>query len=186
MEALDQPLIKTDESAIKYGDFFPRLGAQLLDALVIAPVSFGVTYFNITSWKSPLLLVVLTLITVAYKPFLEFTYGATLGKMALNLKVVNLQHERANLTEILIRNSFYIVPSLVTLFLSIVMYNEPEFQSITGFMEYSAYAQQFPASKFISMATTLFVVVDGIVMVADDRKRSLHDKVAKTYVIKLS
>jgi uncharacterized RDD family membrane protein YckC len=183
MEALDEPLIKTDESTIKYAGFWSRLGAQLLDALVLAPISFGISYFNIISWKSPLLLVVFTLATLAYKPFLEFTYGATLGKMALKMKVVNLQHEKANLTEILMRNVIYIVPSLVTLFFTIDIYNEPEFQSITGFMEYSAYTQQFPVVKFISMTTTLLVVVDGIVMVADDRKRSLHDKVANTYVI---
>jgi uncharacterized RDD family membrane protein YckC len=183
MEVIDQPLIQTGESTIKYGGFWPRLGALLIDGVVLAPVSIGVSYFNITSWKSSLLLVVLTLVSVAYKPFMEFNYGATLGKMALKLKVVSLHYEKASLGEILARNIFHIVPTLLTLFFTINIYNDPEFESITGFMEYSTFTRQFTALQFISIASGLITIVDGIVLLADKHKRSLHDKIGQTCVI---
>jgi uncharacterized RDD family membrane protein YckC len=183
MEVLDQPLIQTDQNAIKYGGFWPRLGALLIDGVVLAPVSIGVSYFNMTSWKSSMLLVVITLVSVAYKPFLEFNYGATLGKMALKLKVVNLQYGKADLGEILARNIFHIVPALFTLFFSINIYNDPEFASVTGFMEYSTFTRKFTALQFISVASGLITIVDGIILLADKHSRSLHDKIGQTCVI---
>lgn len=183
MEVLDQTLIQTNERTVKYGGFWPRLGAMLIDGLILAPFTFGITYYNITSWKSPLLLVLLTLLTVAYKPFLEFTYGATLGKMSLKLKVVNLQYESATLGEILMRNIFHILPSLVTLYFTIDIYNDPEFADVTGFMQYSAFSQKFTSLQFISVGSGLLLIVDAIVLLADKYKRSLHDKIGQTCVI---
>src|SRR5687767_7279656 len=103
MDVLDQPLIEVDANAVKFGGFWLRLGALIIDTVILAPISFGVMFFNITSWKSPLLLIIFSLIAVGYKPAMERYYGATLGKMALKLRVVNLQLQPANLTEIVMR-----------------------------------------------------------------------------------
>jgi hypothetical protein len=97
MQILDQPLIQTNQNDVKYAGFWSRLGALLIDGIILAPLSFGISYFNIVSWKSLLVLILLGLITVTYKPVLEFLYGATWGKMALKLKVVSLQFENATL-----------------------------------------------------------------------------------------
>lgn len=183
MEVLDESQVHLNQNEVAYGGFWTRLGALLVDAVVLAPVTLCVLYFNIISWKSPAILVVLTLVSLAYKPFCEFFYGATLGKMALRLKVVNLQLEKANLQEILLRNIFHIVPSLVSLFLTIDIYNEPEFTEITGFMEYTMFTQQFVVLQSISTVSGLITLVDGIVLLADKQKRSLHDRIGKTYVI---
>jgi uncharacterized RDD family membrane protein YckC len=182
-QILDEPIIQTNRDAIKYGGFWPRFGALLLDGLILAPITFGIMYFNIIAWKSSLLMILLTLISIAYKPFLEYSYGATWGKMALKLKVVNLQFERASLQEILLRNVFHIVPSLITLFFSIGLYNDPEFESVTGFMQYSAFTRNFPILQYISYCSGAITLIDAIVLLADTQKRSLHDKIGQTYVI---
>lgn len=140
-------------------------------------------YFNVTSAKSSLLLAVVTLLTLAYKPIMEYVYGATLGKMALKLKVVDAQFEKAGLQEILLRNIFHIVPSLVTLFFTLDIYLSPEFEEINGFMEYSQYSGQFKSLQIMNFVSGLITIVDAIVLLADSRKRSLHDKIAQTYVI---
>lgn len=185
MEILDAPQPNTtiDPNAVIYGGFWSRFGAMFIDGLVLAPVSVGVMYFNVTSAKSPLLLAVVTLLTLAYKPVMEYVYGATLGKMALKLKVVDAQFDKAGLQEILLRNIFNIVPSLITLVLTIGIYISPEFEEINGFMEYSQYSSQFTSLQIVTYISYFITIVDAIVLLADSRKRSLHDKIAQTYVI---
>lgn len=180
---LDQPIVEQDRSSVKYGGFWPRLGALLLDGLILSPLTFGVTFFNITEWKSTALMVVVTLAGIAYKPFMEYSYGATLGKMALRLKVVDLNFGRADIGKILLRNVFNIVPAVLTLLLSIGMYMDPGFEDITGFMEYSAFSQQFSAIQYVSYCNSLIAIVEAIMLAVDDQKRALHDRIAGTYVI---
>jgi uncharacterized RDD family membrane protein YckC len=185
MEILDapQPSTTIDPNTVIYGGFWARFGAMFIDGLVLAPISVGVMYFNVTSAKSSLLLAVVTLLSLAYKPVMEYVYGATLGKMALKLKVVDAQFEKAGLQEILLRNIFNIVPSLITLVFTIGIYLSPEFEEINGFMEYSQYSSQFTSLQIVTYTSYFITIVDAIVLLADSRKRSLHDKIAQTYVI---
>jgi uncharacterized RDD family membrane protein YckC len=182
-EVLDQSFVQPERSAIKYGGFWQRFGAVIIDGLIWSPVSFGITYFNIINWKSPLILVIISLIGVAYKPFMEYTYGATWGKMALKLKVTNLELETASLQEILLRNVFHIVPTLISLVFSIGMYMDPGFQSISGFMEFSTFSEQFTSLQTISYMSGLITIVDAIMLAADSQKRSLHDRIGGTLVL---
>jgi uncharacterized RDD family membrane protein YckC len=182
MEALDQPLIANDTS-VKYGGIGARFGATIVDMLVLTPVTLGTMYFNVTTWKSSLILVAVSLLTVAYKPWMELQYGATVGKMALKLKIVNLRYEQANINEILLRNIFNIVPSLIMLFITLRIYNDPDFQTITGFAEYSAWSAKFQALQFGNLIVGGIGIIDGIVLIADKQSRALHDKIASTFVI---
>ena len=185
MEILDapQPNATIDPNTVVYGGFWVRFGAMFIDGLVLAPVSVGLMYFNVTSTKSPILLAVITLISLAYKPVMEYIYGATLGKMALKLRVVDIRFEKAGLQEILLRNIFNIVPALIVLVITIGIYLSPEFKEINGFMEYSRYNSQFTSLQIINYVSYFITIVDAIVLLADSRKRSLHDKIAQTYVI---
>ena len=184
MEVLDEASVNIDHSTVKYGGFWPRLGAMLLDGLVLSPITVSIIFFNVSSWKSIEILIIGTILTVAYKPFLEFYYGATLGKMAVGLKVVNLELQKASIEEILLRNIFYIVPSVISLYFSIEIYRDPGFADIDGFIEYSAFSQQFKIPQYVTWASALITLVDGIIMLADNQSRSLHDKIGKTLVIK--
>ncbi|MEX1241680.1 MAG: RDD family protein [Cyclobacteriaceae bacterium] len=182
-QILDQPLIQTNVNSVKYGAFWPRLGALIVDGLVLAPVTFGINYLNITSWKSPIIYILVALLSVTYKPVMEYVYGATLGKMVLKLKVVNLKFEKATFSEILFRNVFHIVPSVVTMFLSITIYQNPEFASVSGYSEYSIFISEMKALQIINLATGLIIIADAIVLLADKYNRAWHDKIGGTFVI---
>ena len=182
-QILDQPLIQIDENNVHYAGFWPRLGALIIDALIMMPVSIGVQYLNISSWKSSAILVLVTLVTMLYKPVMESLYGATLGKMSFDLKVVNLKFGRATVGEVLWRNVFNLVPSLISLFFTLSLYQLPEFQAVSGFSEYNSLTSANGFLQAINLLTGLILIVDTIVLLADDRNRSLHDKIGKTYVI---
>ncbi len=81
---------------------------------------------------------------------MEYIYGATLGKMALKLRVVDAQFEKAGLQEILLRNIFNIVPSLITLVFTIGIYLRPEFEDVNGFTEYTQYSRQFTSLQVVT------------------------------------
>lgn len=182
-DVLDQSLFQPDKSGVQYGSFWQRFGALIIDGIILSPISVGLTYLNITTWKSSLILVLITIAGLSYKPFMEFTYGATWGKMALKLTVTNLTFEKASLGEILLRNIFHIVPPLIALIFTISMYNNPDFDSVSGFGEFTLFSKQYPVLQYINYAAGLIGIIDGIMLITDQQKRSLHDRIAGTLVI---
>src|SRR5690349_6236372 len=104
MEILDErPISDNYAQSVVYAGFWIRLGALFMDGLVLSPV-LAAGYFNLLQWKSIPLLIIFTFIQIGYSPFFEYHYGATLGKMALRLKVVNSAYQKINSTEALMRN----------------------------------------------------------------------------------
>jgi hypothetical protein len=103
--------------------------------------------------------------------------------MALNIKVTNLVFGKAELSEILLRNIFHLGSGLLSLFFTMMMYNSPGFETISGFMEYSRYSSQFSLLQYTSWASSALTIVDAIVLLADKHNRSLHDRIGGTVVI---
>lgn len=182
-EVLDSGLTPkpNDEVRIIYGKFWPRTGALLLDGLAVGIPIFIVTYMNI-SWKNIPLLVLTSLIGLCYRPVMEYRYGATLGKMALGLKVVDLNYARPSLDAVLLRNVFNLGSGLLSLIFSIIIFLSPEFQDVTGFMEYGALQNARP-ERYVQWIFSLIMFVEIIFLLTDDRCRALHDRIGNTYVI---
>lgn len=88
----------TQASAVKYASFGARFLAALIDGILISVVAsvlgsiFGVTNYSSTTtdgsvsfnYSNPF-----TLLGYVYSVFMIYKYGATVGKMALGLKVQN-------------------------------------------------------------------------------------------------
>lgn len=182
-EAIDQTLIEPSDSRIKYGGFWPRLGALILDGLILAPITAGIMYFNVTSWKSVPIMLISSVASLAYKPIMEFYYGATFGKMAAGLTVTNSAYGAPSLKDILLRNVFHYGPSLISLYFSIEIYSHPLFQDIDGYFDFIEFSAQFKGPEYIGYFSGLIVFIEAVMLLADDKKRTLHDRIAGTYVI---
>jgi len=180
---LDEQSVEQNPGAVRYGGFWVRFLAVLLDGIILAPISFGIGYFNVISWKSIPLLILVTLAGLAYKPVMEHLYGATLGKMALRLQVVSGRFDKAEFSAILLRNIFNILPGLISLAVSIQIYSDPGFEEISGFQEFAAFGNQFAANQAMSLINFAIMLIDSIMLGVDEQKRSLHDRIAGTYVI---
>lgn len=182
MEVIDQPSVES-ATVEEHAGFWMRLGAMIIDGLILAPVTLGLTYFNVSGWKSTEVLILLSLIGIIYKPFMEAKYGATLGKMALKLRVVNADYEQASTKEAVLRNIFHLTFSILSFLLTLYIYQDPAFADVDGWSDYSALTQTFIGLQAVSGLSGLITIVDGIVLVADDKKRSIHDKIGGTLVI---
>jgi len=88
---------------IKFVGFWYRVIATLLDMVVLSPL-LVLNYYNIVRWKSILIMIVLLILLNLYKPYLEYRKGATIGKMLMEIKVVNERFERITLEQSIIRS----------------------------------------------------------------------------------
>jgi uncharacterized RDD family membrane protein YckC len=172
------------EADIIYSTFWNRFGASLIDGFILILISLPVTYFNIISWKIPVLFIAISLITILYKPFLEYRYGATLGKMAVGLRVVGHEFGKITLKEELMRISFYLVPSVLQHILTLSVYFSPAFHAITGYREFNRYmGSANPANLWINGIVFILVLVDCFTFISTRPGRFLHDIYAGTNVI---
>jgi len=171
---------------ISYGGFWERFGAILLDGLAHGIITIPLTWFNLFTWKSQMVNVIISVIIICYKPFLEYKWGTTLGKLALDLKVVNIDLQKPNGTEILKRNSFFIASSIIGFIATYIMFNNPDFQYVTTFSDYMQFSKE-NRETFTTIFSTLIgilILIDVCFLIDDVQKKTLHDRMAKTFVIR--
>lgn len=157
----------------QYGGFWLRLLARLIDALVLMIPSVTVMIlvvgtsfftsimggdFSVLTGGTPMFIVaglINACMYAAYEAFLTSTYGGTLGKMALGLRVILTDGGMLNLQQALIRHLIYagggIIGALV------------------------------PMAGFLNV---LWILVDNVSAAFDPQKRALHDRIANTFVVK--
>ena len=151
-----------------YARRIPRLVAAILDIIIIGIIfailgAVGVVEaadpdaeFNVVSS------VVSIVIWLIYFVGLTVTLGQTLGKMAMGIRVVNIDGEKPGVGAMLIREVIVRVPFIV---LAVVL------GPILG-----------PDSGAGIGVIVLLIAIIWILF--DDRRQGLHDKVAKTFVVK--
>lgn len=180
---MENVLAEFEERSVIYGTFWQRFLALFIDGLLLSPALF-IDWYNKTEWKNSLLLIVVALLATIYKPFMEYTYGATLGKKAINLIVVSKDFEKPALRNILLRNIFDIGQRLLTLVIILMVFSMPQFQVITSIKEFSNLQRTVINPLWITIAPTVLVIIEIIFILTDAQKRSLHDRIGSTLVIR--
>jgi uncharacterized RDD family membrane protein YckC len=172
---------------VQYAKFWDRFGAYIIDALLIGLISFGLNYLNFISLKSFYLYLPLALTAILYKPYMESRYQATLGKMALNLKVTDLNYERIDFEKSLLRSLIVVMPALLLIPVQYLAFDNSNLMAIDEFWEFSkGVTETYPRMGTLNSIFSLVLLVDLIMLLADSskRQRSLKDRIAKTYVLK--
>jgi uncharacterized RDD family membrane protein YckC len=178
----DEPLFP--EAEIVFAKFWTRFAAYMTDGLITIIIILPVTYFNVVQWKIPWVFILTSLLTIVYKPFMEYKYGATLGKMAVGIKVVGHQFQKVTMKEELRRVSFYIVPNIIQQILTLKVYFSNQLNSIQHYKDYNDYIiSTNPALYILNIIVIGLLVVDTITFFSNGQNRSLHDIYAGTYVI---
>jgi len=171
---------------VKFATFWNRLGASLIDGFIISVVVVPVTYYNVIYWKIPVLFIITSLMEIIYKPFLEYRYGATWGKMFLGLRVIGHSFQNVTLNEELRRVSFYMIPSILQFILMVRLYFSPVFHTLTSYNAYTQYeVSSNPSTMWIALIVSFLGIADCITFFLHEQRRSLHDIYAGTYVIEI-
>lgn len=173
-------LVDLEKTDVRYSTFWQRFFASLIDGLILSPLSIIDSYFD--NWNSVVIITTAFLVGVIYKPFLEMRYGATLGKKALGLRVVNENYEKAGPKHIILRNIFDISQRVVLLISSLGTLGAVRDNSLSSFGEDAN--SGFPiGAGALTILISLVIIIDSIFLIADPRRRALHDRIGKTYVI---
>ncbi len=155
-----------------YGGFWIRVLARLVDGLVLMVPSIlvivlvaGTSFFSailggdisaLTS-SAPMLIVaglINAAMAAAYEAFTTSTYGGTLGKLALGLRVILPDGGMLDLQQALIRYLLYGAGGLIGLI------------------------------PVIGLLGSLLTLVDNVSAAFDPQKRTIHDRLAHTFVVK--
>lgn len=176
----------TTTEQVNFATFSNRAGAYLLDGLFLILITGVINFINIIYFKSFILYLPFALIAVCYKPFLESHYGATFGKMILNIKVTNHNFEKIDLTTSFLRSLILVFPAAMYIPIYYMAFNNPSLLAINDFMTFSAaMTAEYSIQGIIGKVSFLVIITDLIFMLTDSTKkqRSLHDRIANTYVI---
>jgi len=175
MEAREQ------EAVMEYAGFWIRLGAYILDGIILGVFSFVlglILGFGLLSWQGAPLdeipatyyLADVILGLVYYVGFWTWR-GQTPGKMLLRLRIIRTDGAHIALDRAILRYAMFFIVSVVSVIQGNLVLRG-------GF--YVAYL-----GPLLSIINLLIIV--GLVWVAfDRRKQGVHDKIADTYVVKLS
>ena len=166
-----------------YGTFKQRALASLIDGLILTPL-IVIDWFNKSDWKSQILLTIVFLVGVIYKPLLEFKYGATIGKKSMKLVVVNKDLQKVNLKEVLIRNIFDITSRIFFFGATLMTYRADGFMNVTSNSEFVIFQKTIINMNPYLLFFSLITVIEIVFILSDKQRRALHDRMGATFVIK--
>ncbi len=177
-----EQVLQTPAQDHRYADFGNRFLALFLDYLIVSIPIIVITYYNVLEVKSLFLYVVICLLTLSYRPMLEGLYGATLGKMVMKITIVDTSYQKPKWKRILLRNAIYLILGVAMYIPEINMYLNPDFENVHTFTEYGEFGAQYSSDILMGIYFGV-MIIEMIAMLIDSKNRSLHDRVAGTYVV---
>lgn len=161
--------------------FWIRAGAYIIDILIFLPIGI-LGYWNMVSLKSTVLLVLMNLPGLIYKPFMESFFGATLGKMSCKIKVIDDNGKKLSLFSAYLRFFPFLLSTGVNLAGQLILFLSPQFKSAKSMLEISQ-AQQESSLAVIIYPVSILVLVECIFAAFTFRKRALHDMMAESFCV---
>lgn len=156
-----------------YAGFGVRAGAAVIDFLVTIPLVLLVQ-FTLLEDLFPIIPFFVSTVLLFYKPFMEYRFGATLGKMAVGIKVVGLHYQPISFGRAFLRLSPWWPIKIGTIIINAYYALGISMPMLT--VSFSWY-QLFQVIGFIAIITSCLTVL------ANPKDQSLHDLFAKTYCV---
>lgn len=149
--------------------FWIRVAAQIVDGLVMIPLVCLMSL--LMGFSEELVAWALVIPNLLYKPLMEGLRGATLGKMALGIRIVDKRGKPINLGQGFLRS--------LPLFLGYGV------QFLVGIGIGLGIIREFSESdgRTLQLAIQACVLIDCVTAAIHPRKQALHDLVAGTYCV---
>jgi uncharacterized RDD family membrane protein YckC len=164
----------------KYDTFGARFGAAIVDGVIFLPLTFLDAYAADKIMGVTGLLILWTVISMGlfqfYSIYMHGRYGQTIGKRTMGVKIITFPEELPiNFKHAFIRDLPYTIILLADIVIAIVLIINPELifnNAVTSISDLFGYAW------------LLWFLLEIISMLFNDKKRAVHDIIAKTVVIK--
>ncbi len=161
--------------------FWIRFGAYIIDSLIFIPVVI-LSFWNTYSLKSTAVLILICLPGLIYKPLMESFFGATLGKMACGIKVIDDNGNKLSLFGAYVRFFPFLISTGIAMVGQLIVFSSPQFQSATSLIEIGQ-AQQENFLAIIGTIVNVLLLIECIFAAFTFRKRALHDMLAESFCV---
>jgi uncharacterized RDD family membrane protein YckC len=139
-------------------------------------------FWNLLSLQSTVVLVLINVPALLYKPLMEAFCGATLGKLACGIRVIDGKGAKLSLFYAYVRAFPFLLSTGAGLAGQVVLFSLPAFQEATSMAELG----QTNSGAFwnaVGLVVNLLILVDCVVAAFTFRKRALHDMLAESYCV---
>jgi uncharacterized RDD family membrane protein YckC len=178
-----------EANSLRYASFWQRLGAQLVDMVILAPLIFGVTYlgnefrlFHVY-WFLPGIA-----FGLFYSVYLVHRYGGTPGKVVLKIRIALVDGSPVTMKAAVLRHSVMFAISIfsgITAILAALSISDEAYQAM-GRLErmevISDYAPSWSLTLYVLMQ--VWIWSEFITMLLNKRRRAIHDYIAGTVVVR--
>lgn len=182
------PSSEPPSPTLRYAGFWPRLGAMIVDALVMAPF-IVLSYWawsqsrTVALWmEAPL-----AFAFAFYNVFFVGRWGMTVGKCVFRIRVVSLDGQRAGYRRAFYRHAVDIALSAAQCALVLIALTsvaEHEFNALAFGHRLDLLSQRTgAASDFLHWIYLAWALSELVVLLTNEKRRALHDYIAGTVVV---
>lgn len=189
-EAALRTIVKpTFQADVEYGGFWRRVGALLLDALIMTPI-FSVTYLGVQYSKMFYVwsFIPSLLLGLFYSVWLVQKFGGTPGKRILGMRIALENGAAITPKAALLRYSVIgILTSIQSYGLLVATRNisDESYYGVAYLQKILALTAAAPSFyPWISALSRLWMVAVAVTMLCNYRRRALHDYIAGTVVLR--
>lgn len=159
----------------KYNTFWGRFIAVIIDSIILSPITFIEAYYEDTT--DPTLFIIISalssFIIILYFAVLHAIYGQTIGKRLMDIKITDIDEVTLlGFKRSLIRELPWIITSVGIITYSLFQFDLNRLKS-----DYN---------NWMSITSISWMVIELITMLSNQKRRALHDYLAKSVVIKLN
>ena len=181
--------LPTESEVMEYGGFWRRLGALMLDALILSPLALalmlmlGYTHLAYLYYALPGLA-----IGLVFHVYLVQRFGGTPGKRILGMRIANRDGTPVTTRTAFIRYSplfaLAVVSTIATTLTSLSL-GADGLEGLSYMEKMVALNNHQPAwAKVVGWIMQAWYIVGAITLAANARKRAVHDFIAGTVVLR--
>ncbi len=168
-----------------YVGFWPRFGALFIDGIILIVFNYLLALTLRELDNNLVVILIAAAIPLFYNLFLEYRYGATLGKMLLKIKIVNYELQPPTISNIILRNIIYIGLQFVSLGIELNSHFKSHANEDLNFTDFGSFvAPQVIIALIYGVAVFIIYFMELLFLLNDQKCRALHDRIGKTYVVK--
>jgi uncharacterized RDD family membrane protein YckC len=170
-----------------YSTFLSRLGANILDLLIFLLFALLLIFINSFGRNANLFTVALNIaVILCFNVYLPKRFGGTPGKIILGLKIVKLDSSPIGYKEAFFRSIVEFGMALASnamIFAALLLIDAETFNHLSRH-ERLAYISSTANTRYFQIFTNIWVWGELIAMLSNKRRRSIHDFIAGTVIVK--
>ena len=177
-----------NNECLRYAGFWPRVGALLLDLLIMLPM-IALMFWGEARYRLFALyyFVPSTLFGLFYSVYLVRRFGGTPGKLIVGVRIRKLDSGPVGYREACLRylpDYVFTLLTSVALILPLLRMTDGEYQSL-AFVERTMRIEKLAPSwyKPLQIAQQVWVWGELVVLLTNSKRRALHDFIAGTVVV---